>query len=145
MKALSKVPKGLNLIEGEKPLWYGRMSWRSNWLLIVAFLLTVWAYGFGLIFLIIGYLRVVSAEYFISNKRIFVRYGLLNKKTYEIRNEWISSYLVSQGFIGKILNYGRIWISTPGYGTGVTLLKSVYNPNIIKNILDAILAQIYKS
>jgi len=145
VKALSKVPKGLNLIEGEKPLWYGRMSWRSNWLLIVAFLLTVWAYGFGLIFLIIGYLRVVSAEYFISNKRIFVRYGLLNKKTYEIRNEWISSYLVSQGFIGKILNYGRIWISTPGYGTGVTLLKSVYNPNIIKNILDAILAQIYKS
>ena len=114
-------------------------------MLIVAFLLIVWAYGLGLIFLLLGYLRVVSAEYFISNKRIFVRYGLLNRKTYEIKNEWISSYLVSQGFMGKVFNYGRIWISTPGYGTGVTLLKNVYNPNLIKNILDAILAQIYKS
>jgi uncharacterized membrane protein YdbT with pleckstrin-like domain len=132
-------------MESEKPLWYGQMSWRSNWLLIVAFLLTVWAYGFGLIFLIIGYLRVASTEYFISNERIFVRHGLLNRKTYEIRNEWISSFLVSQGFMGKILNYGRIWISTPGYGTGVTLLNNVHNPSIIKNILDAILAQIYRS
>jgi uncharacterized membrane protein YdbT with pleckstrin-like domain len=132
-------------MESEKLLWYGQMSWRSNWLLIVAFLLTVWAYGFGLIFLMIGYLRVASTEYFISNERIFVRYGLLNRKTYEIRNEWISSFLVSQGFMGKILNYGRIWISTPGYGTGVTLLNNVHNPSIIKNILDAILAQIYRS
>lgn len=145
MKVLSKFPKYLSLWENEKPLWYGRMSWRANWLLIVAFLLTVWVYGLGLIFLIIGYLRVVSTEYFISNERIFVRYGLLNKRTNEIRNDWISSYLISQGSMGKLLNYCRIWISTPGYGTGVTLLKDVYNPNLLKNVLDVILMQIYKS
>lgn len=133
------IPKGLNLEEGEKPVWYGRMGWKANWFLILLAILTIWLFGIGLIFLLLTLLRVMSTEYFVSNKRIFVRYGLLKKTVLQIRNEWISSYLISQSFFGKIFNYGRVWISTPGYFSGVTVMKNVSNPNFFKTVLGRLL------
>ncbi len=133
------MPKGLNLEESEKPVWYGRMSWKANWFLILLAILTIWFFGLGLIFLLLGLLRVKSTEYFISDKRIFVRYGLFKKTVLQIRNEWISSYLISQSFFGKIFNYGRVWVSTPGYFSGVTVIKNVSNPNFFKIVLERLL------
>ncbi|MEM3714933.1 MAG: hypothetical protein QXF82_08310 [Nitrososphaeria archaeon] len=67
------VPKGFSLEENEKPIWYGRMSWKTNWFLLLLAIFTVWPFGIGVIFLIICFLRVIST------KRIFVRYGLFKK------------------------------------------------------------------
>ncbi|MEM2154790.1 MAG: PH domain-containing protein [Nitrososphaeria archaeon] len=133
------VPKGFSLEENEKPVWYGRMSWKANWFLLLLAILTAWPFGIGIVFLIIGFLRVLSTEYFISTKRIFVRYGLFKKTVWQIRNEWISSYLISQGFFGKIFNYGRVWVSTPGYFSGVTVIKNVSNPSFFKTVFDSLL------
>ena len=95
----------------EVPYWYGKFSWNANWLLLLLGVLTIWLYGLGVLFFIAAYLRVLKTEYFITSKRIYVKYGLIGRRVFEIRNEWIAGTMVRQGFFGRIFNYGDIVIN----------------------------------
>jgi uncharacterized membrane protein YdbT with pleckstrin-like domain len=131
-----KVPSGFALMEYERPYWYGRMSLKANWVLILIGLLTIWIFGIGVIFLIIALLNTRSTEYFITNHRIYVKYGLIGRRTFEINNEWVTGAIVLQGYIGRILNYGDILISTPGQLAGSVYMKGVSDPMRVKAIID---------
>ena len=139
-----KIPAGFSLIEGERPIWYGRMSWKANWFLILPGLLLL-AVGIGVILLIIAALRVISTEYFITNKRTYIKYGIISRYTFDLKNEWITNYTVYQGFIGRLLGFGDILVSTPGYYTGTVMMKGVSNPMHLKVILEGALQKMKKS
>jgi uncharacterized membrane protein YdbT with pleckstrin-like domain len=131
-----KVPAGFSLLEGERPVWSGRRSWKSQWLLILLGVLTIFIYGLGILFFIIAYLSIISTEYFVTNRRIYIKYGIIRRTVFELRNEWITSYTVAQGIIGRMLNYGHVIISTPGYYTGTAMMKDVSDPMHIRTILE---------
>ncbi|MDI9646493.1 MAG: PH domain-containing protein [Archaeoglobales archaeon] len=132
---MQSIPADLVLFDGEIPLWSGRMSWKSNWWLLFLGTLTFWTI-LGLLFFLVAYLRVKSSEYFVSNLRIYIKYGLIARRTMEIRNEWITNYAVFQGFIGRILNYGDILIATPAQYLGSALIKGVSDPMFVKAMID---------
>jgi len=136
--ATVNIPSGFTLMEGERPYWYGRLSWKANWLLILLGILTIWI-GIGLIFFILALLRVKSTEYFITSHRIYTKYGLISRKVNEIKNEWITGVAVRQGFISRILNYGSLVYSTPGQYAGSVLMLGVSDPMHIRTIVEDIL------
>lgn len=134
-----QIPSGFTLMKDERPYWYGRLSWKANWLLILLGLLTIWLFGLGIIFFILAFLRVKSSEYFVTSHRIYVKYGLISRRVFEIKNEWITNTMVRQGFIQRILNFGDIIISTPGQYAGSVLMKNVSDPMHIRTIVEDVL------
>jgi len=152
-----KVPSGVVLVEGEKPYWYGRRSFKSvlgstifglillflgllmlavgGFIVIIGFILTIIA----IILLLRAVLAVVSSEYFISSHRVYVKYGIISRRIFEIRNEWITSTEIRQGLMGRMLNYGDIIISVPGHYLGTVAMFGVSDPLHVKAVIDDVL------
>jgi len=126
-------------MEGERPYWYSRLSWKANWLLILLGLLTIWIFGFGIIFFIIAFLRVKATEYFITSHRMYTKYGLVGRRVFEIRNEWVTGVMVRQGFFPRILNYGDVVYSTPGQYAGSVIMVGVSDPMHVRTIVEDVL------
>lgn len=133
------IPGGFTLMEGELPYWYGRLSWKANWLLILLGILTIWVFGIGLIFFLLAFLRVKSTEYFITSHRIYTKYGLIGRRVFEIKNEWITGVMVRQGFISRMLNYGDLVYSTPGQYAGSVVMLGISDPMHIRTIVEDVL------
>ena len=134
-----RVPTDVSLTEGEVPLWFGQMSWAANWvwlLLAVFFLLTIFGIILSIIFVVIAYINVKTSEYFVSNKRIFVKYGLISRVMNDIKSEWVTNTSVAQDFFGRILNYGDVLIATPGSYTGTSMINGVGDPMRVKGFID---------
>jgi len=152
-----KVPSGFSLREGERPIWYGRRSFKSVIGYIIVGLLFLFfggglaavggvAAGFGvlliliaIIFFIIAPLQVVATEYFITNLRTYVKYGLVGRRVIEVQNEWITDASVSQSFFGRALNYGNVVISTPGRAWGAVAMIGVSDPMRVKQVINDVL------
>ena len=82
--------------------------------LILLGLVTLPFLGVGLIFLISAYLKYISTEIAITNKRVIAKFGFISRKTTEISIDRIESIQVDQGIWGRIFNYGSLVVSGAG-------------------------------
>ena len=80
--------------------------------------------GFGLAALLIAALAVVfgvfrmkSAEFAITNKRVILKYGVINRRTAEMFLQKVESIGVEQNLLGRMFGYGTVIVR----GTGGTL------------------------
>jgi uncharacterized membrane protein YdbT with pleckstrin-like domain len=153
----TKVPSGFSLRENERPIWHGKRSFKSViGYIIVGFVLLFFggafaavggaAAGFGILLIlvaiilfIIAPLQVVATEYFITNLRTYVKYGLVGRRIIEIQNEWITDVSLSQSFWGRALNYGNVVMSTPGRTWGAVVMSGVSDPMRVKQIMYDVL------
>jgi len=134
-----KIPTDVSLTENEVPIWSGHMSWASQWLLIligILLIFTIIGIIISLILFVIAAINVETSEYFISNQRVYMKYGLIRRVVNDLKLEWITNISVSQGFIGRILNYGTVLIATPGTHTGTTPFLGVSDPMKIRGLID---------
>jgi len=153
-----KIPSDFSLREGERPVWYGRRSFKSVVgytipgivLLIFGGFWVTAAIGCGLvtygiiggvllliaiILLILAHRKVATTEYFITNLRTYVRYGSI---VTELENESITYVGVLQSALGRLMNYGNVIISTPGRAGAVTMV-GVSDPMRVRQVLlDAV-------
>jgi hypothetical protein len=113
-----RIPTQLALTEGERPVWYGRESYRSQvgavalgfGMLVIGilfFLIPIVGEFFGailILFALIDWLyvlfSVVSSEYFISNKRVFVKHGIVGRTSHDLKIEWVTGSVLQQGPMG---------------------------------------------
>jgi len=148
-----RVPSGLSLVEGEVPYWYGRMSWRANLSLLLIgvlamvlslgslslnILLAMAMLGLGLLLILLAILRVYGSEYFITNMRIYTKYGVIRRRIFEIRVEWITGSYISQSLLGRLYNYGDIVVSVPGLLTFAALV-GVSDPMRVRLVIEDVL------
>ena len=134
-----RIPTDISLNEGETPIWFGQMSWTANWVLLlltVIFAITIILIPIAIIFFIIALINVITSEYFISNKRIYVKYGLIARVANDLKMDWITNTSIRQGFVGRILNFGTLLIATPGTATGTTMMVGVSDPMGVKGIIE---------
>ena len=146
---MTEIPSGYTLLENERPYWHGRLSWKANFgyifwgiLLIIIGIITVTVYV-GILFILIAIIlfvkaviRVKSTEYFVTSHRVFAKFGLVSRRVFEIKNEWITGTMVKQGFIARLLNYGDVIISTPGQYAGSVAIIGVSDPMHIRTIVE---------
>ena len=114
------------LVKDEKILYMGHISLWSLWHLIAAGVLLLPAFGLGLIFLGIAYVRYKSVELAVTTKRIIVKHGFISRQTVEINLDKVESIQVEQGLLGRLLNFGTLIVS--GTGTSHAPLNGIAEP-----------------
>jgi uncharacterized membrane protein YdbT with pleckstrin-like domain len=126
-----------NLMTGEAVVFRGKVHWaiyiRSSLFLVVSIIFGIGASSSGeegpkallaLVAFVIGFAAVcglvsafinaMTAEYAVTNKRIFLKSGFIRRDVTETVLAKVESVSVKQSILGRILNYGGI-VST---GTG---------------------------
>ena len=135
LQLTTQIPSGFALLEGENPIWHGRTSLKSQWGLILFGLLTL-IIVIGLVLLLVAWLRTVSSEFLVTNRRIYVKYGIVGRRVVELKNEWVTNFAVSQGIIGRALNFGNVMFVTPGQFLGSTAMVGVSDPLNVKSLVE---------
>lgn len=114
------------LSRNEKVTYTGQISlWSLTHLFFFGVILLP-LFGIGLIFLIIAYLRYISTELAITNKRVIAKFGFIRRRTVEINIDRVESIQVDQGVLGRLFNYGSLIVS--GAGTPQAPIPGVSNP-----------------
>ena len=118
-----------SLIEGESILHRARVSWWSQFGLVLLGLILL-VVVVGLFFLVWAWIRVRSTEIAITNRRVIAKFGFIQRSTVEINLEKVEALKVEQGFLGRILNYGTVFIS--GAGTSVAPIRDIADPLVFR-------------
>ena len=117
------------LIAGERIVHRARVSWWSQaGLIVLGVVLLVVA--IGLFFLLAAWIRVRSTEIAITNMRIIAKFGFIKRDTVEINLDRVEALKVEQGFLGRMLNYGAVFIS--GAGTSVAPIRNIADPLVFR-------------
>ena len=92
------------------------------------------------VILIIGYVYITlvmkNTEYYITNRRLIVKRGILNRQTTELRLNKCEGVLVNQSMFGRLFNYGAISITT---GEVVNDYKFLANPIRFRTMINEVL------
>lgn len=95
--------------------------WQGAFLLILALFLLVKAFNLGLFFLvvagIVGGIEYLTQRFLIlvlTNKRIFMRYGIVQLDLMQMRLNKIESVEVEMPPMGRVFGYGRVVVSGTG-------------------------------
>jgi uncharacterized membrane protein YdbT with pleckstrin-like domain len=118
-----------SLIEGEKLVHRARVSWWSQFGLIVLGIVLL-VVVIGLFFLIAAWINVRSTEIAITSKRVIAKFGFIKRDTVEINLDKVEALRVEQGFFGRMLNFGTIFMS--GAGTSVAPMKNIADPLVFR-------------
>lgn len=80
----------------------------------------------ALITMLPPWVRSISSEFAVTNKRVLVKVGLVRRHSLELLLQKVEGIGVDQGILGRILGYGTITVS----GTGGTreAFRMIANP-----------------
>ena len=70
----------------------------------------------GLFALLASWIRQISSEFAVTNRRVIIKTGFLSRRTIELNMSKVESIQVDQGIAGRLLGYGTITV----IGTGGT-------------------------
>ncbi|MBI2746709.1 MAG: PH domain-containing protein [Burkholderiales bacterium] len=114
------------LVKDERIVHLGHISLWSLWHLIALGIVLLPAYGLGLIFLVMAYVKYRTTELAITNKRVIVKTGFIRRSTIEININKVESLQVDQGVLGRMFNFGTLIIS--GAGTPQAPVAGISGP-----------------
>jgi uncharacterized membrane protein YdbT with pleckstrin-like domain len=89
----------------------------------------------GLLLLLAAYIRMMTSEFAVTNKRIIIKTGWISRKTLEMNLAQIENIGVDQGILGRILGYGTIKVS--GTGGVAQPFPGITNPLEFRKSLQA--------
>lgn len=118
-----------SLIEGEKIIHRARVSWWSQFGLVLLGVVTL-VVVIGVFFLVAAWIKVRSTEIAITNRRVIAKFGFIRRHTVEINLDKVEALRVEQGLLGRMLNYGTIFIS--GAGTSVAPIPNIADPLVFR-------------
>jgi uncharacterized membrane protein YdbT with pleckstrin-like domain len=118
-----------SLIEGETLILRARVSWWSQFGLVLLGIVTL-VVVVGLVFLAMAWIRVHSTEIAITNRRVIFKTGIVKRHTVEINLEKVESLRVEQGLWGRLLNFGSIYMS--GTGSSVAPFHDIADPLLFR-------------
>ena len=102
------------LVRDERIVHLGHISLWSMSHLFIAGIVLLPAFGLGLIFLVMAYIRYKTTELAITSRRVIAKFGFISRRTVEINISKVESIQVDQGILGRIFNYGTLVISGAG-------------------------------
>jgi uncharacterized membrane protein YdbT with pleckstrin-like domain len=70
----------------------------------------------GLLSLLMSWVRQISSEFAVTDRRVIIKTGFLSRRTIELNMSKVESIQVDQGLLARLLNYGTITV----IGTGGT-------------------------
>lgn len=101
-------------------------------------IITKWIYCNPLNFIILAFFKRWTTEMAVTDRRLIFKTGFIYRNTNEIPLAKIESIGINQSIMGRLLNYGDVYI----VGSGATLQSfySIESPMFFKNAIDASIA-----
>jgi uncharacterized membrane protein YdbT with pleckstrin-like domain len=87
--------------------------------------------GAGLGILAVAWIKRVTTEIAVTNKRLIFKEGFISRRTMEMNMDKIESVDVNQSVLGRIFDYGTIVVR--GTGAGLEPLKRIDAPIELRN------------
>jgi uncharacterized membrane protein YdbT with pleckstrin-like domain len=142
--------------EEERVIWTGRPSWRGRMaivvpgalLAIVFLVIAIWAgLATGTALIITAVIAVVVVvwtlletirwKYTITNRRVFVRRGLVSVNEQTARLERVQDVTLRQSLFDRLFGVGKLDIDTAGSEGGALEFKALVAPAHVREVLDA--------
>ena len=119
----------------EKTLLEGHPSWMYYYkhFLLGALLLVL--FGAGLLVWIYAALDRGGRRYRITNHRVTVKKGILNKQTDEVSIIDLKNVTIKQSLAGRIFNYGDVIGGTAGTSGNEMMIEGVADPTVFKDTI----------
>lgn len=89
----------------------------------------------GLVALLRSWIRKVTTEVAVTNKRVIKKTGLIQRLTAEMNMDKVESVDVDQSILGRLLDYGTIVIR--GTGSGLEGLRYIAKPLELRSAIIA--------
>lgn len=115
-----------NLLVNEQVTYRARLHWTIYWLPVLLMILAVivgilggWLAGGVLAIVAVfawlpPWIRSVSSEFAITNKRVLIKIGLVRRHSVELLLQKVEGIGVDQSILARILGYGTITVSGVG-------------------------------
>jgi len=114
------------LIKDERVVHVGNISLWSLWALLLGGFLLLPAFGLGLVFWIMAWVKYKTTELAITNKRVIAKFGFIRRSTIELNINKVESIQVDQSIGGRIFNFGTLIIS--GGGNPQAPIRGISDP-----------------
>ena len=85
----------------------------------------------AIILFVPAWLRRLGTEIAVTDRRIILKRGLIQRHTIEINMDKVESVDVDQSILGRIFDYGTVTVH--GTGTGIEPLRNVSAPIALRN------------
>jgi uncharacterized membrane protein YdbT with pleckstrin-like domain len=89
-------------------------------------MITVFLGALAILAWLSGWIRRVSTELAVTDRRVITKVGLIRRTTMEMNRSTVESVVVEQGILGRILDYGTIIVK--GTGGGMEPLSTIDRP-----------------
>jgi uncharacterized membrane protein YdbT with pleckstrin-like domain len=141
--------------EEEHEIWSGRPSWRGRMailvpgvlLTILALVVLLWAGApttvtlvvvaiVALVTVVWSFLETIRWKYTITNRRIFVRHGLVSVNEQTARLERVQDITLHQTLFDRMFGVGKLLIDTAGSSGGALEFKALLEPTHVRETLD---------
>jgi uncharacterized membrane protein YdbT with pleckstrin-like domain len=91
-------------------------------------------YILAIIVLLPSYIKYISTEFVVTNKRVIVKVGFIRRHTVETLLQKIEAVEVKQTILGRIANYGTL--SVIGTGGTTEPFQNINNPLAFRRAVD---------
>lgn len=85
----------------------------------------------GVLYLFVAWLRRLTTEIAVTDRRIIYKRGLVSRHTVEMNMAKVESIDVNQSMLGRVLGYGTIIVR--GTGAGLEPLRTIQSPIEFRN------------
>ena len=107
---------------------------KLHWIIYLFGFILLFAYGIGIIFLILEFLTRKTSEFAVTNKRVVLKTGIISRKALDVQLDKIEGIVVDQGILGRMLNYGTIIVR--GTGGASQPFHKIDDPLNFKRMVD---------
>ena len=153
-----------DILDGEKLIWAGRPTWKWSLTFIlkwgilalipliagvvlsqVSNVAVTWFFAATVILvaivIVLAWVRRLDTHYTVTDRRLIVRHGILNRNERSASLERIQNVNTGQGLLGRALNFGDVEFDTAGSAVGDAelALRGVNDPHGVRDILDGVL------
>ena len=95
----------------------------------------IFAFGLGLVLLLIWWLQCRFTVYKVTNLRVIEQIGILSRRTNEVRHVDVRNLKVNQGIFQRLFGTGSVAVSSAGQSDIELTIRHIRDPNKIVGII----------
>ncbi|MDX2147154.1 MAG: PH domain-containing protein [Planctomycetota bacterium] len=112
---------------GEEPVWSGSPSQWENFWWFVACVLVI-----PVPFAIWSYIKVRTTRYTLTNQRLKIEWGVIEKNVEEVELYRVTDTAVKQSVVQRLLGFGTLWLQSSDQRNPEVTLRSIHDPREVR-------------